>query len=127
MEETVNDNEFYCEFCSQQFDLLNHKPISLVPCVIQIKHISLCFISSYCFIYLQGHSMCSQCYNCLSSTFCIYCKNEFEQVVVNWEIVKYFPQAVQSGSVNVEFECQLCLENFDKFDKKPLVLVPCVN
>ena len=126
MEEAVKEIVFYCEFCSQRFDSLDHKPILLVPCVNIYNLNLLTFVLAENFIYFQGHSLCQSCYNCLQSTFCTYCKNEYNQACINWEIMKYLPQPAQSGSVKSELECELCLEHFDKFDKKPLVLVPCV-
>jgi len=92
--------KFKCKSCQVSYDLIEHKPLIKVPC---------------------GHSICSTCSNKQTTSACSFCRSNIEKTVQNWEIFKRLSD-VESDA----FDCTLCLDLFDVFDKKPLALVPCV-
>lgn len=63
----LNENEFKCEICMEDFDSLNRKPNSLVPC---------------------GHTFCIVCLEHIGNNTCPTCRSEFNNFIPNWEIIK---------------------------------------
>lgn len=60
-------SEFKCEICMEDFDSINRKPNSLVPC---------------------GHTFCIICLEHIGSSKCPTCRSDFTNFIPNWEIIK---------------------------------------
>jgi hypothetical protein len=96
--------QFKCNSCRELYDLIDHKPLITVPC---------------------GHSICSACSSNQEHISCSFCRLITEKTVQNWEIFKRL--SAQDRLESDAFDCTLCLDSFNSYDKKPLALVPCVN
>jgi len=71
----LNDNDFKCEICMENFNVVNRKPNSLVPC---------------------GHTFCVMCLEHIGNSLCPTCRVEIQNIIPNWEIIKRLDNSVPS-------------------------------
>lgn len=69
-------SEFICEICLINYDAINRKPYSLVPC---------------------GHTFCIMCMNEMQTNNCPVCRANFSNKIPNWEILKRLKSSVPSA------------------------------
>ena len=65
--------KFKCELCLEDYNIYERKPYILVPC---------------------GHGACFICINNLERVECPFCREPFENKIVNWELNKRLPKPV---------------------------------
>ncbi len=74
--------------------------------------------------HFKGHSLCLKCSTNLNK--CPYCNAKSEGTAQNWEISKRLSEA-NDAKENEDFDCGLCVEEFDSEVNLPVTLIPCVS
>lgn len=101
---SVNMDKLLCNVCYDNFDEIDHRPLTLVPC---------------------GHTFCDFCVSNLTETYCPTCKTYFEQKVPNWTVLAILPKPTRDTIIKsvqrLVGEVKPILENLTKFNQEDYV------